>query len=384
MTQKRDYYQVLNVSRNATGDEIKKAYRKLAIKYHPDKNQGDKAAEDKFKEATEAYEILRDSKKRGRYDQFGHAGVEGTMAGFDFGSFEDIVGEVFGGFEDLFSFGTSRRQKGPKRGRSLQYDLTVSLEDVIYGKTVTIEVPRLETCSKCHGNGAEPGSKLETCPECYGRGQITRSQGFLTMRQTCPRCQGEGRVILNPCRECGGRGVSRVTRKIKIGIDKGIDTNTKIRIRGEGEAGLNGGPPGDLFVVVYVEPHDTFVREQNDLIASVKISFVQATLGLEINVPTIDGSAKLMIPAGTQYGKRLRIRGKGVPYYNHYGSGDLIVEVEIETPSNLTAQEKELLEAFAQSRHESTAEEGEEHGGFFDKLGNKLFHRDHNHNDNSG
>lgn len=384
MTQKRDYYQVLNVSRNATGDEIKKAYRKLAIKYHPDKNQGNKAAEDKFKEATEAYEVLRDSKKRGRYDQFGHAGVEGTMAGFDFGSFEDIVGDVFGGFEDLFSFGTSRRQKGPKRGRSLQYDLTVSLEDVIYGKTVTIEVPRLETCSKCHGNGAEPGSKLETCPECYGRGQITRSQGFLTMRQTCPRCQGEGRVILNPCRECGGRGVSRVTRKIKIGIDKGIDTNTKIRIRGEGEAGLNGGPPGDLFVVVYVEPHDTFVREQNDLIASVKISFVQAALGLEIDVPTIDDSAKLMIPAGTQYGKRLRIRGKGVPYYNHYGSGDLIVEVEIETPSNLTAQEKELLEAFAQSRHESTAEEGEEHGGFFDKLGDKLFHRDHNHNDNSG
>ncbi len=383
MTQKRDYYQVLNVSRNATGDEIKKAYRKLAIKYHPDKNQGNKAAEDKFKEATEAYEVLRDSKKRGRYDQFGHAGVEGTMAGFDFGSFEDIVGEVFGGFEDLFSFGTSRRQKGPKRGRSLQYDLTVSLEDVIYGKTVTIEVPRLETCSKCHGNGAEPGSKLETCPECFGRGQITRSQGFLTMRQTCPRCQGEGRVILNPCRECGGRGVSRVTRKIKIGIDKGIDTNTKIRIRGEGEAGLNGGPPGDLFVVVYVEPHDTFVREQNDLIVSVKISFVQATLGLEIDVPTIDGSAKLTIPAGTQYGKRLRIRGKGVPYYNHYGSGDLIVEVEIETPSNLTAQEKELLETFAQSRHESTAEEGEEHNGFFDKLGDKLFHRDHNHNDKS-
>ena len=345
MAQKRDYYEVLGVNRNSTDDEIKKAYRKLALNYHPDKNQGDKVAEEKFKEATEAYEVLRDPDKRGRYDQYGHQGVEGSINGFDFGSFDDVVNDIFGDFGDLFGFGGSRRQRGPKQGRSLQIEIKITLEDVIHGKTETIEVPRLETCTRCHGNGAEPGSKLETCPECFGRGQITRSQGFLTMRQTCPRCQGEGRVILNPCNECHGRGVERVTRTLKIGIDKGVDTGTKIRIRGEGEAGANGGPPGDLLVIIHVEPHDKFVREGNDLITPAKISFGQAALGAEIEVPTIDGTTPMTIPAGTQYGRRIRIRGKGVPFYNRYGAGDLIVAVEVETPTNLTDREKELLEA---------------------------------------
>ena len=374
MAQKRDYYEVLGVDRNSTDDEIKKAYGKLAIKYHPDKNQGDKVAEEKFKEATEAYEVLRDPDKRGRYDQYGHQGVEGSIDGFDFGNFEDVVNDIFGDFGDLFGFGGSRRQGGPKRGKSLQTEIKITLEDVIHGKTETIEVPRLETCTRCHGNGAEPGSKLETCPECFGRGQITRSQGFLTMRQTCPRCQGEGRVILNPCNECHGRGVERVTRTLKIGIDKGVDTGTKIRIRGEGEAGANGGPPGDLFVIIHVEPHDNFVREGNDLITPAKISFGQAALGAEIEVPTIDGTTPMTIPAGTQYGRRLRIRGKGVPFYNRYGAGDLIVAVEVETPTNLTDREKELLEAFERLRTDSNEEE---HSGFFDK----LFHRHHDRDD---
>jgi molecular chaperone DnaJ len=382
MREKRDYYEVLDVSRDASQDEIKKAYRKLAIKYHPDKNPGNKEAEESFKEATEAYEVLGDSEKRSRYDRFGHAGVEGTLRtggfGFDFGSFEDIVGDIFSDFGDIFGFRTSRGTSGPKRGRSLQYDLEISLEDVINGKTVTIEVPRLETCPVCHGTGGEPGSKPQTCPDCYGRGQVTRSQGFFTMSRTCPRCHGEGRVISHPCNRCDGQGLVRVTRKIKVGIPKGVDTGFKIQMRGEGEAGVNGGPPGDLFIVIRVAPHDRFVREGNDLITKANISFTQAALGAEIEVPTIDGTAKLAIPAGTQYGRGLRISGKGVPYYNHYGRGDFIVQVAIETPANLTDREREILEAFAQSRNERAEGEAD---GFFDKLGDKLFHR-HHHNDN--
>ena len=382
MTQKRDYYEVLNVSRNAGEDEIKKAYRKLAIKYHPDKNPDNKEAEEKFKEATEAYEVLRDAEKRSRYDRFGHAGLEGMMGagGFDFGNFEDIVGDIFGDFGDLFGFGdSSRRQGGPKRGRSLQYDLEISLEDVMLGRTLTIDVPRLETCQTCHGIGAEVGSKPETCPECFGRGQVTRTQGFFSMSRTCPRCQGEGRVIPKPCNECRGQGLVRNVRQIKVRIPKGVDTGAKIQMRGEGEAGVNGGPPGDLFVIIHVAPHEFFVRENNDLVTRATISFPQAALGTTIEIPTIDDTTKLTIPSGTQFGARLRIPHKGIPYYNHYGSGDLIVEIQVETPKNLTEREKELLEVFVQARAES---EGEEHSGFFDKLGDKLFHRHDDHDDN--
>ncbi len=378
MAQKRDYYEVLSVGRNATEDEIKKAYRKLAIKFHPDKNPGNKDAEDSFKEATEAYEVLRDNDKRSRYDQFGHAGLEGMTggAGFDFGNFEDIVGDIFGDLGDAFGFGGSRRRTGPRRGRSLQYDLEISLEDVIHGSTTTIEVPRLESCTRCNGNGAESGFRPETCPDCRGRGQVTHSQGFLTMSRTCPRCHGEGRVITHPCGACNGRGVSRATRKIKVGIPKGVDTGFKIQLRGEGEAGTNGGPPGDLFVAIHVMHHDTFTREENNLITSAKISFVQAALGAEIEVPTVDGTEKLTIPPETQYGEQFRIRGKGVPYYNHYGSGDLIVQIRIRTPTRLTAKEREILSQFASVRGEQEHPE-HENGGFFDK----LFHRHHDEDD---
>ena len=380
MAQKRDYYEVLNVSQNAGEDEIKKAYRKLAIKYHPDKNPDNKEAEEKFKEATEAYEVLRDSEKRSRYDRFGHAGLEGMMgSGFDFGNFEDIVGDIFGDFGDLFGFGgSSRRQGGPKRGRSLQYDLEISLEDVILGKTMTIDVPRLETCQSCHGTGAEPGSKPETCPECFGRGQVTRTQGFFSMSRTCPRCQGEGRVIPNPCNECRGQGLVRQVRQIKVRVPKGVDTGAKIQMRGEGEAGVNGGPPGDLFIMIRVAPHELFVRENYDLVTRVNISFPQAALGTTIEIPTIDGITKLTVPSGTQFGTRLRIPHKGIPYYNHYGSGDLIIEIQVETPMNLTEREKGILEAFVEARGEG---EIEEHSSFFDKIGDKLFHRHDDHDE---
>lgn len=359
MTQKRDYYEVLNVNRGADADEIKKAYRKLAIQYHPDKNPGNKEAEDKFKEATEAYEVLRDPEKRDRYDRYGHAGLEGMDIGF--GGFsmnlDDILGDVFG---DLFG-GSQRR---PKRGRNLQYTLDVTLEDVIHGKEVTIQVPRVETCSECNGSGAKKGTQVITCPQCYGRGQISQSQGFFMMSRTCPQCRGEGKIIEEPCPPCRGRGVVRNTRDIKINIDKGVDTGFKYQYRGGGEAGANGAPPGDLLVVINVAPHERFQRQQNDLITFAKISFVQATLGGKIEIEGIDGREELQIPPGTQYGAQLRIPNKGVPHYKRSYSGDLVVEIGIETPKNLNDEQRRKLEEFAKLRGESYHHEH----GFWDKL----------------
>lgn len=364
MTEKRDYYETLNVNRDADEDEIKKAYRKLAIQFHPDKNPGDEVAEDKFKEATEAYEVLRDSEKRDRYDRFGHAGLEGMGGDFsDFGVnlddiFSDVFGDIFGGFG-------SGARRAPQRGRSLQYNLDVTLEDVIHGKEVTIQVPRVESCPTCEGSGAQKGTSSVTCPQCYGRGQISQSQGFFTMSRTCPRCRGEGEIIQEPCRACGGKGVVRNTRDIKLNIDKGVDTGFKYQLRGEGEAGVNGAPPGDLFVVINVAPHTRFQRDQNDLITSAKISFVQAALGGKIIVDSIDGKEELPIPPGTQYGAQLRIPNKGVPHYRRSYSGDLVVRMEIETPKNLNTEQRNVLEEFAKLRGESYQSE---HGGFWDKL----------------
>ena len=364
MTQKRDYYEILNVNRDADEDEIKKAYRKLAIQFHPDKNPGDEVAEDKFKEATEAYEVLRDPEKRDRYDRFGHAGLEGM--GRDFGDFgvnlDDIFGEVFG---DLFGGFGGGAQRAPKRGRSLQYNLDVTLEDIIHGKEVTIQVPRVESCPTCEGSGAKRGTSPVTCPQCYGRGQISQSQGFFTMSRTCPRCRGEGAIIQDPCRPCGGKGVVRNTRDISLNIEKGVDTGFKYQLQGEGEAGANGAPPGDLFVVINVEPHERFQRDRNDLITSAKISFVQATLGGKIEVDSIDGKEELHIPSGTQYGAQLRIPNKGVPHYRRSYSGDLVVRLEIETPMHLSTEQRRALEEFAKLRGESHQSE---HGGFWDKL----------------
>ena len=363
MTQKRDYYQVLNVDRDADENEIKKAYRKLAIQFHPDKNPNNKEAEDKFKEATEAYEVLRDPEKRNTYDRFGHAGLEGMTTDFSgFGvNLDDLFGDVFG---DLLG-GFGGRQRAPKRGRSLQYNLEVTLEDVIHGKQVSIQVPRIETCSTCGGSGAKPGTDVITCPRCHGRGQISQSQGFFTMARTCPRCHGEGEIIQDPCPSCNGKGVVRNTREIKLNIDKGVNSGFKYQLRGEGEAGLNGAPPGDLYVVINVAPHDRFHRDENDLITSAKISFIQATLGAKISVQGIDGHEELRIPPGTQYGAQLRIPNKGVPIYKRSNIGDLIVEIEIETPTHLSSEERRKLEEFAALRDESA---NQEHEGFWEKL----------------
>ena len=361
--QKRDYYEVLDVNRDADAEEIKKAYRKLAIQFHPDKNPDNKEAEDKFKEATEAYEVLRDPEKRQQYDRFGHAGLEGM--GIDFGgvsmNLDDIFSDVFG---DLFG-GFGGRQRTPKRGRSLQYNLEVTLEDVIHGKQVTIQVPRVETCAECDGSGAKRGTRPVTCPQCHGRGQISQSQGFFTMSRTCSQCRGEGKIIQEPCPPCGGRGLVRNTRDIKLNIDKGVDNGFKYQLRGEGEAGANGAPPGDLFVVINVAPHERFQRDRSDLITSAKVSFVQATLGGKIEVECIDGREVLHIPPGTQYGAQLRIPDKGVPHYKRSYSGDLVVQVEIEIPKNLNDEQRRKLEEFAKLRGESFQQE---HGGFWDKL----------------
>ena len=364
MTQKRDYYEILNVNRDADADEIKKAYRKLAIQFHPDKNPGDEVAEDKFKEATEAYEVLRTPEKRDRYDRFGHAGLEGM--GVDFGGFginiDDLLDDVFG---DLFGGFRGGAQRTRKHGRDLQYNLDVTLEDVIHGKEVTIQVPRIELCPTCEGSGAKRGTNPVTCPQCYGRGQISQSQGFFTMSRTCPRCRGVGKIIQEPCRSCGGKGAVRNMRDIQLNIEKGVDTGFKYQLRGEGGAGANGVPPGDLFVVINVEPHRRFQRDRNDLITSAKISFVQATLGGKIEVDCIDGKEELHIPPGTQYGAQLRIPNKGVPHYRRSYSGDLVVRMEIETPMHLNTEERRALEEFAKLRGESHQSE---HGGFWDKL----------------
>ena len=363
MTQKRDYYEVLSVDRDADEDEIKKAYRKLAIQFHPDKNPDNKEAEDKFKEATEAYEVLRDPEKRQTYNRFGHAGLEGMTT--DFGGFgvnlDDIFGDVFG---DLLG-GFGGRQHAPKRGRSLQYNLEVTLEDIIHGKQFTIQVPRVETCLTCNGSGARIGTDVVTCPQCHGRGQISQSHGFFTMARTCPRCQGEGEIIQDPCPSCNGRGLVRNTREIKLHIDKGIDSGFKYKLTGEGEAGVNGAPPGDLFVVINVAPHERFQRDRNDLITSAKISFVQAALGGKISVQGINGREELRIPPGTQYGAQLRVPNKGVPVYKRSYAGDLIVEIEIETPRNLSSEQRRKLEEFAKLRGESEHHEPE---GFWEKL----------------
>ena len=363
MTEKRDYYEILNVPRDADEDEIKKAYRKLAIKFHPDKNPGNQEAENKFKEATEAYEVLRTPEKRQLYDRFGHAGLEG--GGSDFGGFgvnlDDIFGDIFGDL--LGGFGGTQRTS--KRGRSLQYNLEVSLEDVIHGRRVTIEVPRVESCSTCDGSGAKKGTRIVTCPQCHGRGQVSQTQGFFTMSRTCPHCVGEGKVIQEPCLSCSGKGLVRNTTEIELNIDKGVDTGFKYQLRGEGEAGTNGAPPGDLFVVINVAPHEHFQRDQNDLITSAKIPFVQAALGGQIIVDGIDGPEELQILPGTQYGTQLRIPNKGVPHYRRSYSGDLVVTIEIETPKHLNAAEREKLEEFATLRG---APHHSDHNGFWDKL----------------
>ncbi len=344
--EEKDYYKILGVSRDAAEDQIKKSYRKIAMQFHPDKNPGNKEAEEKFKIASEAYEVLRDPEKRGVYDHYGIEGLKGT--GFTgFRGFEDIFSSFGDIFEDFFGFGTpGRRRTRAHAGADLRYDLNISFYDAAFGKEMEIEIPKNAACDVCGGTGAKPGTYPAHCPNCKGTGQVTRSQGFFTISTTCSQCRGEGNIIPHPCKECRGHGKVRKTRKIQIKIPPGVDTGSKLRIRGEGEEGERGGPPGDVFVFIYVEAHDFFSREGDDIICQIPISFPQAALGTEIEVPTLNGKKNLTIPRGTESGEVLRIKGEGFTKARGYGRGDQVVQVIVKTPNNLTKRQEEILREF--------------------------------------
>jgi molecular chaperone DnaJ len=351
---KRDYYEVLGLDRGADWEEIKKAYRKLALKFHPDKNPGDKNAEEQFKEIGEAYEVLNDPEKRAVYDQYGHAAFDRRAGGFArrAGGFHDpfeIFREVFGAgniFDDLFGGGRPDPTQ-PQRGDDLRYDLQLTFEEAAQGCEKDISVSKPERCDVCHGSGAESGARAKTCTTCGGRGQIVTARGIFSIAQTCPHCQGAGRVIDKPCRTCHGTGRRELSSKIKLRIPAGVDTGARLRSAGNGEAGIRGGPPGDLYVVLHVQPHEIFGRDGDDLLCEVPVSFIQATLGAEIDVPTLNGKASLRIPPGTQPGTMFRLKGKGIKNVQGYGHGDLHVRISIEVPTQLTAAQKAKLQEFA-------------------------------------
>ena len=344
---KRDYYDVLGISKAASADEVKKAYRRLAMKFHPDRNSDDSEAEAKFKEAKEAYEALSDSDKRSAYDQFGHdavrgAGGVGGQGGFGAEGFGDIFGDVFG---DIFGGG---RRSGPQvfRGADLGYEMRLELEKAVSGDTVKIDVPSQVTCETCDGSGAKKGTQPVQCTTCNGAGQVRMQQGFFSIQQTCPACKGAGTMISDPCPTCHGRGRVRKTRTLSVKVPAGVDDGDRIRLSGEGEVGRNGGPPGDLYVEVRVNPHKLFNRDGADLSCEVPISFATATLGGDVELPTLDGNVSLKVPAGTQSGKVFRLRGKGVTIVRDPRKGDLFAQVAVETPVNLTSEQKDLLSKF--------------------------------------
>ena len=350
---KRDYYEVLGVVRTASDAEIKSAYRKLALKYHPDRNPGNKEAEDRFKEAAEAYAVLADADKRHLYDRFGHAGLGVAAtggAGFDptvFTGFEDILG----GLGDMFGFGDifsgARRRGGPLRGSDLRYDLEISFEESVRGAETTIQIPRQETCETCRGTGAAPGSRPTTCPQCHGRGQLRYQQGFFTVARTCGQCRGTGQIIGTPCATCRGAGRVQKERKLTVKIPAGISTGQRLRLSGEGEAGAGGGPAGDLYVVIHVQEHAFFQRDGNDLFCEMALNYTTLALGGEITIPTLEGDELFTLPESTQSGATFRLRSRGMPDVTGRGRGDLLVTVKVKTPKKLTRDQKKLLQQLA-------------------------------------
>lgn len=363
---KRDYYEILGVEKNASETEIKRAYRRMAVKFHPDKNPDDKEAEEKFKEAAEAYSVLSDAQKRNRYDRFGHSGLGSQGGGYDpgFSNIEDIF-DLFG-FGDMFGGGGSgRRRSNVQRGADLRYDLEITLEDASKGKEAKIDIPRLEKCEPCEGKGTAEGSSPETCITCSGSGQTRYQQGFFSVMRTCPNCSGKGQIIKNPCSECRGAGRIQTSKTLEVKIPAGVETGSRLRVSGEGEAGVNGGPTGDLYVFVHVAEHETFERQGTNLYTSAPVSFAQAALGAEIKVKTLDGENDLKIPQGTQTGTVFRLKGEGMPDLGGRGKGDLFVAVTVMTPKALNKEQRALFEKLAEIEDVEFEEEG-----FIDRVRN--------------
>jgi molecular chaperone DnaJ len=367
---KRDYYEVLGVSRSVSEDELKKSYRRLAVQFHPDRNPGDKQAEEKFKEANEAYQVLSDPERRAQYDRYGHAAFQGPQGGGGFGGFdfsqgfEEVFSDIFG---DFFGTGRGRSRSRSRRGDDLRYDLEIEFEEAARGSEKVIKFQRLILCDACNGARARGGSQgVRTCPNCKGTGQVRTQQGFFSISTTCGQCRGEGMVISDPCPKCQGQGRIRKPVSLSVRVPPGVDNGSRLKLRGEGEAGFAGGPGGDLYVVVHVKEHPLFVRQDNDVVIEVPVSFPQAALGSEIEVPTLEGKIKIKVPAGTQSGKVIRLKGKGFADLHGYGNGDQLVRISVETPRRLSARQRELLEEFARASGEDVNHPLSK--GFVDKL----------------